>query len=113
MENKTYAIGEKINAIDPCHPNAASGGKMTDGYIGADHKIHFRSGNSRPIKQGAVIQGYSVPGLAHFIWIYLRNYTPINENLLSHYDVGPECVEGAIMDALGALGFCNRDENRV
>lgn len=71
-------------------------------HIGAGH-FCFR--NARAPRSETVIQGYSVDGLADFIWLYLRNYTPINEDTLRAYDVGPECVKEAIMDALEELGF--------
>ena len=103
--NKIYNIGQRINAIDTKQTDGGSAGKITNAYIGADSMIHFHSGNTQPLKVGSVIQGYSTSGLADFIWLYLRNYTPVNESVLSAYDVGPECVKEAIMDALDELGF--------
>lgn len=103
--NKIYSIGQRINVIDTKQANSGSAGKITDAYIGADGMMHFRSRNKQPLKPGSLIQGYSVEGLADFIWLYLRNYTPINEDTLRAYDVGPECVKEAIMDALEELGF--------
>lgn len=102
---KTYNIGQRINVIDTEQTSGGAVGKITDAYIGADGMMHFRSGNFRPLEPWSVIEGYSVPDLAHFIWLYLRNYTPINESVLGYYDVGPECVKRAIMDALEELGF--------
>lgn len=105
MTNKVYAIGQKINAIDPCHPNATSGGKMTDGYIGADRKIHFRSGNAVPLPQDAEISGYDLSGISHFVWLQIRNNTPVNEDLLRQYGENEEIIKDAIAISLLKLGF--------
>lgn len=108
MINKVYAIGQKINAIDPRHPNATSGGKMADGYIGADKKIHFRSGNAVPLPKDAEISGYDLSGISHFIWLQIRNETPVNENLLRQYGEDSEIIKDAISNALLKLGFCKQ-----
>lgn len=111
MDNqKIYGIGEKICAIDEKHSDSL--GKCKDAYIGADNLIHFRSGRSQEINQDIKIDGYSVSGLADFIWIALRNYTPINERLLNQYDINSNYVKNVIMDALEDLGFYNHVGNR-
>lgn len=102
---KIYKVGQKINAIDPYHPNATSGGKMTDGYIGGDGKIHFRSGNAVPLPEDSEIDGYDLDGISNFVWTHIRYETPVNENLLENYGADSDLIKGTISAALARLGF--------
>lgn len=93
LENKTVKKGEKV-------------------YIGADCFAHHRDGTIQWLEDNAEVKGYSVSGLADFIWLYIRNFTPIDENILEDYDETPDCVKEAIMDALEELGFYDHTGNR-
>lgn len=81
-------------------------------YIGADNFAHHMDGTIQPLGENAGVSGYSVTGLADFIWRYIRNSTPINEDMLEDYDESPECVKEAIADALEELGFYDHTGNR-
>lgn len=100
-----YKIGQKVDAIDLEHPNATSGGKMTDGHIGPDRKIHFRSGNAVPLPADAEIDGYDLDGISHFVWLHIRNETPANEKFLENYGADSELIKNTIASALARLGF--------
>lgn len=93
LENKTVKKGEKV-------------------YIGADGFAHHRDGTIQSLEDNVEVKGYYVRGLADFIWFYIRNNTPINEELLDDYDESPDCVKEAIMDALEELGFYEHTENK-
>lgn len=86
LENKTVKKGSKV-------------------YIGADGFAHHKDGIIQRLDENSEIKGYSVNGLADFIWFYIRNNTIINEELLEDYDESPDCIKEAIMDALDELGF--------
>lgn len=86
--------------------------KGTKIYIGADNLAHHKDGSIQPLGDNTEVKGYSVSGLAHFIWLYIRNHTPFDEDLLAEYDETSDCVKNAIMDALEKLGFYDHTGNR-
>lgn len=86
--------------------------KGTKIYIGADNLAHHTDGTIQPLGEEIEVKGYSVNGLADFIWMYIRNYTPIDESVLEEYNETPECVKNEIMDALEELGFYDHTGNR-
>lgn len=118
MENKTiYNIGQILTAQNDIELEGFLGTKKTVKkgakiYIGADNFAHHRDGTIQPLGDGAEVKGYSVSGLAEFIWLYIRNFTPIDEITLEDYDETPDCVKNAIMDALEELGFYDHTGNR-
>lgn len=118
MKNKTiYNIGQILTAKKDIELEGCLGTKKTVKkgakiYIGADNLAHHRDGTIQPLGDGAEVKGYSVSGLADFIWLHIQNFTPIDENVLEDYDETPECVKNAIMDALEELGFYEPAGNR-
>lgn len=118
MESKTiYNIGQILTAQKDIELEGILGAKkaVKKGakiYIGADDFAHHRDGTIQPLGDNVEVKGYSVSGLADFIWLYIRNFTPIDENVLENYDETPKCVKGAIMDALEELGFYDHTGNR-
>ena len=40
-------------------------------YIGADNLAHHRDGTIQPLGENTEVKGYSVSGLADFIWLYI------------------------------------------
>lgn len=118
MENKTiYNIGQILTTKEDIELEGCFGTKKTvkEGtkiYIGADNLAYHKDGTTQPLGNNAEVKGYSVSGLADFIWLYIRNFTPIDKNVLEDYDKTPDCVKNAIMDALGELGFYDHTGNR-
>lgn len=86
--------------------------KGTKIYIGADGFAHHRDGTIHPLGDNTEVKGYSVGGLADFIWLYIRNHTPVDEDLLAEYDETSDCIKNTIMDALEELGFYDHTGNR-
>lgn len=112
-----YNIGQVLIAnkdieVEMCFGEKSIIKKGTKTYIRADNFAHHKDGTIQPLAENAEVSGYSVSGLADFIWLYIRNNTPINEDVLEDYDESPECVKEAIMDALEELGFYDHTGNR-
>lgn len=81
-------------------------------WVGADGLVHYKNSMIQKFTDDEEIKGYSVEGLADYIWLYIRNYTCIDENLLEDYDESSENVKEAIMNALEELGFYDHTGNR-
>lgn len=117
MSKKIYNIGQILTVnkdieIERCFGTKDIIKKGTRIYIGADNFAHHRDGTMQPLGDNTEVKGYSVSGLADFIWLYIRNYTPVNEYVLEDYDETPNCVKNAIMDALEELGMYDHTGNR-
>ena len=117
MLEKIYNIGQilivnKDIEVERCFGTKDIVKKGTKIYIGADNLAHHRDGTIQPLGDNTEVRGYSVSGLADFIWLYIRNYTPVNEDVLDDYDETPDCVKNAIMDALEELGMYDHTGNR-
>lgn len=116
MEKTIYDIGQRLIAkkdveIERCSGTKDIIKKGTKIYIGADNFAHHKDGTIQPLKD-IEVRGYSVSGLADFIWLYIRNYTPIDEDVLEEYEETSDCIKEAIMDALEELGFWDHTGNR-
>lgn len=117
MDKNIYNIGQVLTAkdnieIERCFGTKDVIKKGTKIYIGADNFAHHKDGTIQPLENNTEVEGYSVSGLADFIWFYIRNFTPIDEELLEDYDETPDCVKNAIMDALEELGMYDHTGNR-
>jgi len=117
MDKKIYNIGQVLTATKDIELERVFGTKETVKkgtkiYIGVDNFAHHRDGTIQPLGEHTEIKGYSVSGLAEFIWLYIRNNTPVNEELLEDYDETPDCIKEAIMDALEELGMYDHTGNR-
>lgn len=117
MSEKIYNIGQNFTAKENIEVEGCLGTKKivkkgTKIYIGADNFAHHIDGTIQPLGDNVEVKGYSVSGLADFIWLYIRNFTPIDENILEDYDETPNCVKNAIMDALEELGMYDNTGNR-
>lgn len=117
MDKKIYNIGQILTAkedieLEGCLGTKKTVKKGTKIYIGADDFAHHRNGIIQPLGENAEVKGYSVSGLAEFIWLYICKNTPFNEELLEEYNETSICVKGAIMDALEELGMYDHTGNR-
>lgn len=117
MDKKIYNIGQVLTVSKDTEIERVLGAKevlkkRTKIYIGVDNFAHYRNGTIQPLGDNTEVKGYSVSGLAEFIWLYIRNCTPVNEELLESCDETPDCVKEAIMDALEELGMYDHTGNR-
>lgn len=117
-ESKTiYNIGQTLTSqqdieIERCLGTKDVIKKGAKVYIGADKFAHHADGTIQPLGNNAEIKGYSVTGLADFIWNYIKTDTPIDKYSLEEYGETPDCIKNAIMDALEELGFWDHTGNR-
>lgn len=112
-----YNIGQILTAqkdmeVERCFGEKDIIKKGTKIYIGADNMAHHADGTIQPLSKNLEVQGYSVSGLANFIWNYIKKFTPINEDVLEEYDETPDSIKDVIMDALEKLGFYDHTGNR-
>lgn len=117
MSGKIYNIGQVLTAQNDMKYEKVFGenGTVKKGtivYVGADGFVHYKNGDIQALAKDAEIKGYSVNGLAEFIWLYIRNNTPVDESLLEEHYETPECIKEAIVDALEELGMYNHMGNR-
>jgi len=117
MPERIYNVGQVLTAQKDIELEGALGTKRiikkgTKIYIGADNFAHHRDGTIQPLEKNADVKGYSVSGLAEFIWLYIRNNTPVDEYLLEEYDETSDCIKEAIMNALEELGMYDHTGNR-
>lgn len=117
MDKKFYNIGQILTVqkdieIERCLGTKDTIKKGAKIYIGADNLAHHKDGTIQPLGENVEVKGYSVSGLADFIWLYIQNYTPIDKDVLEEYDETPDCVKNAIMDALEELGMYDHTGNR-
>lgn len=114
---KIYNMGQVLIAnkdveIERCLGTKDIIKKGTKVYIGADKMARHKDGTIQPLGDNVEVKGYSVSGLADFIWLYIRNFTPIDEEALGYYEETSDCVKLVIMDALEELGFYDHTGNR-
>ena len=85
--------------------------KGTKIFVGADNFAHYRNGFIQPL-ENIKVEGYSVIGLAEFIWLYIRNRTPVDEECLKEYGESSDSIKEAIIDALEELGMYDHMGNK-
>lgn len=117
MSKKIYNVGQVLTVTKDTEIERAYGlkevlKKGTKIYIGADNLAHYTDGTVQSLGNNIEVKGYSVNGLADFIWLYICNSTPVDEELLELYDETSDCIKEAIIDALAELGMCDHDGNR-
>lgn len=110
-------IGQRIRftkdvEVEKCFGTKDIIKKDSIAWVGADGLIHHKNSMIQSFADKEEIKGYSVEGLADFIWLYIRNHTCIDENLLEDYDETSGNIKEAIMNALEELGFYDNTGNR-
>ena len=80
--------------------------KGTVAFVGADKLLHHKNGMIQPISEKIFdIEKYDTEGIASWLWLYIRNYTPVNEELLEEYDSNKNEFIQQMEYALDELGF--------
>jgi hypothetical protein len=85
--------------------------KGTKVYIGADNFAHYASGNIQRLNKTDVVEGYSVKGIADWVFMWLSSEFPIDE-FLDGYEISEEEFQEKIADALEELGMWDNTGNR-
>lgn len=80
-------------------------------YIGADNFPYMLNGMLSPINKDSQVEGYSVEGIADFIYETISSRLPIDD-MLDDYDINIVDFKESISDALEDLGFWDNTGNR-
>jgi hypothetical protein len=83
-------------------------------YVTADKDIPqalLPNGCKMRLEKDSIVDGFSVTGIASWIYRYLRSQLPIDE-MLSDYDETADVFIGEIEDALEELGMWDNTGNR-
>lgn len=117
MSEKIYNIGQVLTAQRDIEFEKAFGEKEivkkgTKVYVGADNFVHYSNGDIQNLDKNAEVKGYSVSGLADFIWMYIQRWTNIDEEVLEIHNETMDSVKEAIIDALEELGMYDHTGNR-
>ena len=111
-----YNIGEILTTKNDIQTEGVLGSKKniksgTKLYIGADKFTHMLNGMMSPINKDTEIEGYSVKGIAEFIYEWVSNQLPIDD-MLEDYDIEVDSLKESIEDALEELGMWDNTGNR-
>lgn len=121
MEEKTvYSIGQKLTLkedieVEGCFGTKKKYKKGMSGFIGADSKlnaVHWANGDIQLLGDYVERRGYSVSGIAEWIYDYVSRELPIDE-MLEDYDETKETFMESIADALEELGMYDSTGNRL
>lgn len=110
-------IGQRIRftkdvEVEKCFGTKDIVKKDSVAWIGADGLIHHRNGMIQNFAEEEELKGYSVEGLADYIWLFITNKTYVTKDTLDDIGETVEEVKEAIMDALEELGFYDNTGNR-
>lgn len=109
-----YTVGQVLTVkedteMEGCFGTPKSVKKGSKIFIGADKLAHHLDGTLQPVQ--SEIEGFSVEGLAEWIWNHLTVELPLKE-ALSDYDVTPDEFKTKVADALEELGMYDHTGNR-
>lgn len=85
--------------------------KGTKAYIGADNFAHYSNGMLQPLGNVYKPEGYSVKGIADWVYMWLSAQLPIDE-FLDDYEISKVEFKEHIEDALEELGMWDNTGNR-
>lgn len=115
-EKKIYGIGQMLqyeedDEVERCFGKKEIIKKGTKVFVGADGFFHYLNGNLQKFADIETV-GYSVSGLAEYLYIWLRNKFEIDD-MLDDYEQEPSDFKEEIMNALEDLGMYSYTGNRV
>lgn len=106
-----YKVGQILTSNEDVEVEKALSGekviipKGNKIIIGADKLAHhIRNGYIQPLPKDSEVDGYSIEGLAEWIYICMRNHLPLDE-MLESYDESEESFKESIIGALEEIGF--------
>jgi len=117
---KKYNIGQIIKYDVETNFEGILGGKQKlakkgeRAYIGAENSpkfSHFLDGNMLILDEDTEIQGFSVKGIAEWIYEWLSNVIELDD-MIESYDVSKNDFKEYIEDALEELGMWDNTGNR-
>lgn len=116
-EKKVYAIGQKLVFTEDAKIEKAFGEKEiikkgTRIFVGADRFAHHLNGYLQPISEDSEVKGFSVNGIAEWLYEYLNRDYYLEEMLGGNGTTKEEFME-SIADALEELGMYDATGNRM
>ncbi|EXG87761.1 hypothetical protein K413DRAFT_4660 [Clostridium sp. ASBs410] len=110
-----YGIGQMLqykedDEVKKCFGYKEIIKKDTKVFVGADGFCHYLNGNMQRFSD-IEVDGFSVIGLAEYLYICLRNKFEIDE-MLDDYEQEPSDFKNEIANALEELGMYNHVGNR-
>lgn len=117
---KVYSVGQRLVFTEDAELTKAFGTKEivkkgTKVYVGAEERFgcfaHYLNGNIQKIGDDVEIKGYSVTGIAEWLYEMLSREFPLDE-MLEEYDATEERFKECIEDALEELGMYDSTGNR-
>lgn len=112
-----YNIGQILTIKEDMElEKALSGNKTkvkagTKIYVGADGYAHYLNGMLQPLGEGVKPEGYSVEGIADWLYMWVSRQLPLDE-FLDDYEIPKEEFKEHISDALEELGMWDNTGNR-
>jgi len=111
-----YNIGQIITIKEDMKLEGAFGKKTvvkkgTKVYIGADNFAHHLNGMLQPLRSGDEPVGYSVMGIADWIYMWVSRNLPLDD-FLEDYEISKKDFKEQIEDALEELGMWDNTGNR-
>jgi len=111
-----YNIGQILTIKENLELEGAFGNKKiikagTKVYIGADKFVHYINGLLQPMGKEDVIEGYSVKGIADWIYMWLSARLPL-DHFFYEYEINRGDFQEHIEDALEELGMWDNTGNR-
>jgi hypothetical protein len=116
---KIYNIGQELVIKEDIEQEMCFGTKKTRKkgtklYVGADSNFsaaHYLNGDIQVFSEDIKIEGFSVNGIAEWIYQLVSNRLPLDE-MLEGYDENPDTFKENIADALEELGMYDNNGNR-
>ena len=111
-----YNIGQVIEIKEDFEIKSVLGNSKnikagTKVYIGGDNFSHMLNGMLSLIDKDSQVEGFSVKGIADFIYEMVSARLPIDD-MLEDYDIEAKDFKENIEDALEDLGFWDNTGNR-
>lgn len=111
-----YNIGEILTYKEDAELEGLLGSKKkikkgTKLYIGADNFAHYLDGIIQPLRKQDSVEGYSVGGIADWLYTWLSTRLPLDD-FLEEYEIPEKDFKEHIEDALEELGMWDNTGNR-
>jgi len=117
LNKKIYGIGQELETTKDIEMKKLLSEKTvaikkgTKVFVGADGYLHYLDGGIQKLPSGIGAEGYSVTGIAEWIYMWISSRLPLDE-FLDDYDIEVKEFKGQIEDALEELGMWDSTGNR-
>ncbi len=120
VKKEIYCIGQKLIFREDTKQIKGFGSEVmikkgTPVFVGADRRMpfaHYLNGDIQKIGDDVEVKGYSVTGLAEWLYEYVSREIPLDD-MLEDYDETKERFMDVVADALEELGMYDNTGNRM